>query len=1040
MALKLFKASAGTGKTYQLTLAYLQLLLGNKDRCSPTAFKNVLAVTFTNKATEEMKTRILQALASLANDQPSSMADDLQRITDLPREELVRRAKASHTQLLHQYSYFSVSTLDAFFQRVIHAFAVEAGLSFGYTLDLDTETLLEKTARQVLDNTKEDISLRNWLASILDEKVRNEAHWELTGLLMEVGKEVTREAFRSFGQTFADHLSDREFLGPFIGELKQLVRTVEATLRTYGQQGLDIMASAGVTIMDFPYKASSCVAYFRKIAHPSRTEDLDPTARAQAAAEGVQAVWGGKNPSALQMAMQAQLQPILQQAIAYWKDHQQAYFTALTVLAQLPNMGIIADLLKTMRAIQVRDNTLDIGDSTYLLSQLVGDGNAPFVYEKMGTYYDSFLLDEFQDTSLLQWKNIHPLLVEGLAKGCDSLVVGDVKQSIYRWRNSDWRILGEEMEADPALQRQEMDVRNLNVNRRSRSQVVQFVNDTMALLLESMTADLAPQCLTAIQRAYEGFQVQVPPSRFEQEPGYVEAQAFYGDEVVSSTEQAMLATRALLADLQQRGYQPNDIALLVRRKSDGQQLLNFLLDYKREHPEDPYCYDLVSSDSLRLSASPHVQLCVAFLRLAINPDDALTQRLVAQLLETLEEDNQVVTDEPFFAGLRTRPLADAFELIVRRMQWQRTVEALPYLQELHDVLLRFAKREGCGIYAFLAWWDRKGSETLLTSEMKGNAIRILTIHKAKGLEAPVVVIPFCQWPIDSNSGFKKSILWVQTEEPPFNQLQRLPVAYNSSLLRTFFNADYAQEKAQRVMDSLNMLYVALTRAKDEMYVFMNTPSKENSNAISTVMASALHLQKGEIERMTYGQPLSSEAIGEMHPQDDSKQGNEYVLQEYPSQPFTHVLKLAYQEDDFAFSQGDSMRQWGLVLHKALSRMRHLEELPAVLAQLVAEGELAGNPETVQHYAQAIQRVLSRPDVAPWYDGTWQVRNEAALVCSKGQLRPDRVMWKDGQTVVIDYKFGEPRSSHKRQMEAYVATLEQMGFAPVTGHLLYISDN
>ena len=1044
MALKVYKASAGTGKTYRLALTYLKLLLGDAHSFDPNAFSRILAVTFTNKATEEMKNRILETLSALALGQAIPMADDLVNETGLSPETITERAQIIHERILHRYAFFSVSTLDAFFQRILHAFELEAGLSPGYSVDLDTPLLIEKTAAQVTDDVLEDESLREWLSRLIHEKVNSSEKWDVNKILQDVGYEVVRESFRSFGGSFADKLSDKDFLKKFLDDLQQVMGSFRKTMASYGEQALAIIHEHGFTPEDFPYKTSSFAQYFKKISQPSPAADLYiPGSRVLDARDGVDNMWKGKTSPPGIDRMKDELMSVLKACTGHFTDHFPSYATAVSVLEQLPKMGLLADVSRTMRRIQAEENKLNIGDSTYLLSQLVGDGNAPFIYEKMGAFFSSFLLDEFQDTSYLQWKNIRPLLLEGLAQGDDSLIVGDVKQSIYRWRNSDWRILGEEVVRDHALQDQGIDCHTLNVNWRSRSAIIGFVNEIIDGLKESLTGEIKNKLReytaldqtqkdylqTLLERAYESHREDCSQVTLDLSPGYVRIESFLDNDQASAYQQSLDTLQKLLASLQDRGYSLHDVILLVRTKKDGQILMDHFLKYKRENPQDTHCYDFVSADSLRLDASPYVCLSVALLRKALYPTDDCNTEVIRQLERQLEGE-KVSDDNAFTEAMRTMPVSDAFEAIIRRMGWMNCIQALPYLQELHDVLLDFSGKESGGLYAFLRWWENKGHDTMLTSEFPGAAIRILTIHKAKGLEAPVVIVPFCNWKLDSRAG--NYILWAGTEKAPFNLLEKLPVTYKDNLMQTYFAGDYFTEYAQRLLDALNMLYVAVTRPGDELYLFL-VQKKKSTKEIAD------HIEKVLGDRREFGEPLSAGDIRQRHSNKSSRAANDaYCLTEYPSADFNDTLKLAYREDDFDFSQDSSMRQWGIVLHKALSRMTVLADAPRVLEELVAEGELSGNVQTVQQYAEAITRALSDAPAREWFDGSWTVRNEIALLGPEGQLRPDRILEKNGRMVVIDYKFGQPLPSHQRQINSYVAALRRMGFQDVEGHLWYIT--
>lgn len=1046
MALKVYRASAGTGKTYRLTLMYLTLLLGNAARFDPRAFYGILAVTFTNKATDQMKARILDTLESLAAGKTPAMGSDLCKETGLSFEELVCRAATVHKTLLHNYSWFSVSTLDAFFQRVLHSFVMEAGLDTGYSVDTDTEYLLDKTARRMITRIPQDDSLREWFTDLINEKIARSDRWDAFRLLRQVGYQATRESFRTMGESFAAKISDRDFLRDFIGKYQQIIQDFEQRMATWGKKALDLISAGGFSTTDFPNKGSSFARYFEKLTDPHPAVDsFIPGKRVLDALGGTPAVWYNKSSPAGLEKMQQVLMPVLGSIYDHYQSHYHLYATAVAVREQLPQMGLMADVITTMRKVQEEDNTLDIGDSTYLLNQLAGDGNTPFIYERIGAGYESFLLDEFQDTSYLQWKNMHPLLVNGLSQGADSLIVGDVKQAIYRWRNSDWKILGEEIAKDPQLVRQGVDFFSLNTNRRSYREIIGFVNTLIDKVLGTLTDSIKEKttaCDNLEERdrdyfehllcnAYLNHTLLTPSGDAEDPPGYVQVNTFSQEGEDSATKKALSALQDLLVSLLTRGYEPSDILILVRSREHARTITrHFLQSPISQYREGSQLPQVVSEDSLYLASSPAINLVISLLRLVHYRQDACHARAAQSMLSDFGKP-EIMDDHEFLDRLRFLPLADAFEAIVQRMDWTGDLEALPYLQELHDMLLLFAGKDGGGVYAFLNWWKDRGKEKMLSMGLPGQAVRVLTIHKAKGLEARIVIVPFCNWPLDPRTG--SQVIWAGTSREPFNQPEQLPVLYNDRLLHTFFVRDYFLEYTQRYLDSLNLLYVAITRAREELYLFLPEADASSREDIS------FHIRKALFQNHTEGDMVWSCGLQQPPVRKIREEINEgFRPRAYPSHDFRESLKLVYREDDFEYAAEDSMRQWGIVLHKALSRLDVEADIPRVLEELVMEGELTGNKETVSQYAAIIEKTLSDPQVSPWFDGSWKVRNESSILGPSGKLRPDRVMEKDGKTVVLDYKFGKPDPLHHRQMDRYVAALGRMGYKQVESKLLYFN--
>ncbi|MFY9364688.1 MAG: UvrD-helicase domain-containing protein, partial [Bacteroidales bacterium] len=989
MALKIYKASAGTGKTYRLTLAYLSLVLGNKNRFDVQSFNRILAVTFTNKATREMKTRILDNLERLARGEDTAMSEALSEETGLERKELIRRAAKVYPFILHNYSRFSITTLDAFFYRVLQSFLLESGFSRGYTVDTDTEYLLERTARRIIARIPDDEHLLSWFKEIIYERLTRSGRWNTARMLKQTGRQAMRESFRGMGESFAGLLSDRNFLKAYMQTYRVVIEGFENSMSVLGQRALDVLEENGFSTFDFPYKNTSFAGYFKKITHPHLPVDAYiPGTRVLEAAEGKESLWFNKSTPEGLLALQPVLLPVLREILECYKTDYRAYATAVAIKEQIPQMGLLADIMTTARQIQEEQGTLDIGDATYLLNRLVGDGNVPFVYEKTGSRYDSFLLDEFQDTSVLQWQNMHPLVRNGLSEGYDSLIVGDVKQSIYRWRNSDWRILGESLEKDAMLAPLGLEAASLHTNFRSAPQIIHFVNELTEGVCQSLTGQLKAKLaqdtfLEQNDRAYMGNLLRAAYKNHEirgpvkeagdgDEEGFVQIDALYASDKEEAEEKVLSKLQELLHALLDRGYTPSDILILVRSRTDARTVSRFFL----QHGDIP----LLTEDSLYTAASPYVNLSIALFTLALFPQDSTTAETVSVLAGAMGKRDSAL-DPDFLAKLRLLPLPDAFEAVLRHMEWSRATTAFPYLQDLHDCIFDFFTQQGGSTYAFLKWWHERGKEKMLSTDVPHEAIRMMTIHKAKGLEAPVVVIPFCDWALDPRKG--ENIIWAHAVTSPFDILPLLPVQYNDKLQHTYFAKDYYLEYSQRLLDALNLLYVAITRPQQELYMFLPFTEKNAMDFISgpirealSVMEPSADWKKDFVWRSCGGIPGEEKKIVKKAARPE--EADSYTLWSYESGDFYKTLQLQ-PDDGFNYAPDDSMRQWGIVLHKALALIYTREDIPAALEALVQEGELSGNPQHIKKMVRVIEEKLNQPEIAEWYDGSWKVRNEPTIL-------------------------------------------------------------
>jgi len=442
--LTVYKASAGSGKTFQLVAEYLKLLLKN-----PMSYRNILAVTFTNKATQEMKSRILEQLHQLAENKESDYLDLLKNATSFSEETIRQRTKQVLKNILHDYNRFSVNTIDSFTQRVIKAFNREMGISPHFILELDNELILEEAVDRLMAKVDTDKQLRRWLVKFSEEKIRENKSQRIETDIKALGGELFKEKFQVF---FPENESEenpynRENLEDFRKELEKIIHWYESTIRKKAADSMDVVQKAGFTVDDFLYKTGGVAGFLKIMANGELKE---PGARVLAAAESTEK-WFSKShehKNALVQLVETKLQPLLQEILEFYTKNENKYLSAIQVRKQLRMLGILTDLKEEVKLLLQEKGILQISDSNLLLSKIIGESDSPFIYEKVGSRFDYYMLDEFQDTSSLQWNNFKPLVANALAEGHPALLVGDVKQSIYRWRNSDWNILASHIHSD----------------------------------------------------------------------------------------------------------------------------------------------------------------------------------------------------------------------------------------------------------------------------------------------------------------------------------------------------------------------------------------------------------------------------------------------------------------------------------------------------------------------------------------------------------------------------------------------------------------
>ncbi len=429
--LRIYKASAGSGKTFRLAVEYLKIALS-----SEWNYKHILAVTFTNKATTEMKYRVVQELYKLANGEQTAYLDVLKTEMGLNEVELEARAQKCLKRILHDYSRFSISTIDSFFQRVIKAFNRELGINTAYQVDLNDDQILDEAVDELLLSIEDDRDLLEWLKQFARDKILEGGGWNLKGDILKLGRQIYNETFKELNQSLYEKLNDRVFIRNYRRDLQQIIFQYESKLKQLGKEGLRLIENAGLTVADFKYGSTSAANSFVKMLKA----DFVPGSRVVQAVEDAANLYKKNDPAAVK-EVAGQLQPLLAEAVRFYKQENQNCHTARLIVNQLYTLGILVDLQEMVRKVTRNKGVILISESGSLLKQIIADSEAPFVYEKTGIYYQHFMIDEFQDTSGLQWGNFRPLIGNSLSENNLGMLVGDVKQAIYRWRSGDWNLL-----------------------------------------------------------------------------------------------------------------------------------------------------------------------------------------------------------------------------------------------------------------------------------------------------------------------------------------------------------------------------------------------------------------------------------------------------------------------------------------------------------------------------------------------------------------------------------------------------------------------
>ena len=1008
--IEVLKASAGAGKTHRLTGEYMELLFSK-----PFAFKHILAVTFTNKATDEMKQRILEQLHLLS--QPGVKSDYLERIMAFTgKDEAWVREKAKEilVSILHDYTSFRVSTIDKFFQLVMRSFARELGRMATYNVELDKESVLMRAVDKMFSQLDEpqNQKLLEWLIDYSLEAVDKGSSWNVKGEILKLGNQIFSEEFK-----LAKEKGEKNFEDITIDEVAQLKNSLkgmadgfEKELVELAQMGNRCIADGGLSASDFKGGSRSPFNYFQKVEEMKRGKGVvvPPTATFMALYDNKGNWYKGKScPGEIEMVYPA-LNEIVGKIISLFENGYRGYATAMVLLSNVNVLGILNDIYTKVLEYCREKNIILLSESTELLGKIIDGSDTPFVYEKIGAKLDHFMLDEFQDTSSLQWRNFYPLLKNSLAEGNRNLMVGDVKQSIYRWRGSDWKILKEDIYSQ--FREDELKDDNLEFNYRSGVNIIEFNNKFFEYCAKEAQG-IVELGGNDVVEVYSQLEQKIPAGRLDKR-GYVEVNFIDGEEE-DFQEAALGMLPEKVAALLAGGYRQKDIAVLVRTGKEGNLVAEKLLENG---------YDVISSDSLYVSSSLAVQKVVNVLREIDNPQsDSLRIMRMFQSIPTVEQ-------------ISHYSLYQFCEAIVRETLSEEEKGDVAYLQALLDFVLEFTNSKGTNIGQFLKWWDESGIKCTVSAPEDMDAIRVMTIHKSKGLGFNVVIVPFLKENLD-HKPLMSPTLWSSFNGMP------VPVKYSKGLLETYFEDDYRKERLAACIDALNTVYVAFTRAKDEMIIFAPQAKLDKSGETSvTAVSDMLYKYCTQVcELDSEGKKVWGESgcAGK----DTVKEGKMKLGRVFHHGLLEKRTRTAAQSG--SLQGGESIREHGIAMHYVFSLVEYSEDIAGAVERACAEGVASCSREELQQMVE--QKVASVQEYG-WFGREYKVLNECSILTPSGEeKRPDRVLVKGDEAIVIDYKFGAYSSEdtaqldgYKKQVSRYKELLTAMGYTNVKGYLWYLS--
>ena len=1087
-ALTVYKASAGSGKTFTLASEYITLVVKN-----PQDYKKILAVTFTNKATQEMKTRILSQLYGIAHKLPDSQAyyEQVSQKTGFPEQTIRENAAEALSLLTHHYNEFRVQTIDAFFQSVLRNLARELNLTANLRIDLNDEQVEAQAVDELINSLEEGEEVLSWIRDYIDKNIEDDKGWNVIGQIKDFGKNIFKDFYKDHKAELDKRFKDTSFFNDFITDLRRRRAQALKNLNDQAKQMLQKIREANVDNQNlFNNKSRGIYPYIVKLAKGTPS-DNDAPKYVNTCIENA-SKWPSGSCSADEKATiielaSASLCNDLKLLEKYrtegWKEYQSSNLT----LKHLSQLRLLHAISEAVDEINKDTNRFMLSNTQSLLSTLMKDSDTPFVFEKMGAYLKHIMIDEFQDTSTIQWNNFRKLLDNCMAQiESHNLIVGDVKQSIYRWRQGDWKLLNN---IEHEFSNEQIKIEPLDTNYRSEENIIRFNNAFFTQAVVQTVKELESGEIKGASQLIEAYKEIEQKPRKDNGKGCVRIKLFHYDKTVSAEYKESVLNELIdnVRQLLERGYKQKDIAILARSKTVIPDIVD---KFQSEFGAD---VSLVSDEAFQLDASLAVNVIIAALRLLTHPDDKLTEsKLVKlyqqQVMQTDKDNNALFVDGDKIELKSFLPSGyiDKFESLLRLFLVDLVDEIYSlfnlgclegqsaYVCTFYDTLNEYLRDHPADIDDFIEEWeDTLSSNTIQSDEVDG--IRLITIHKSKGLEYDNVLIPFCDWELEKTNG---NTIWCpgDNKEKPYGELPLIPIDFSKKMLGTVFEDDYKEEHLQNIVDNMNLLYVAFTRAGKNLFITGKKASKstftnlQNGNT-ATDRSQIIQLVIDDLAKELSGATLDDAGdkepicfeFGTLTDCEERVEQEKSTENPFELTPKTHKLKIETFPHPVSFRQSNKSHDFingedidpsdanryikvGNILHQLFSTILTEADIEPRLKELEQEGVIYNDEVTSRELQNKIANALKNDKVKDWFSPRWRLFNECTILDydkESGDIyehRPDRVMTDGKEIIVVDFKFGKPREEYHEQVQRYMSLLMRMGYEKVSGYIWYVVRN
>ncbi len=1017
-AFKIYSASAGSGKTYQLTKAYLKLILAPS---SKQKYRELLAITFTNKAVAEMKERILESLYAFSLEEKNSLFNDLLQELKLSPKELQLKSKKVLKELLHNYAFFEISTIDKFTHKIIRTFARDLKISQGFDVVLDTDILLEESVGRLLNRAGEDGELTKVLLNFSIEKIEEDKSWNITYDLIEIGKLLFQENHNLHlksisNKTIVDFIQLQKLL-------RNNIKKSEDVLNNLANEALQLIEASSLEHTDF--KASYFPKFMLSIIGSKTKIDFGADWKQNF---DVNPLYNKTSPEATKNILD-NLHPQFSSLFNEIKKEFYKLSFLKNCYTQIVPLTVLNEIAKELSLLQKEKDILSISEFNSIISKEIKNQPVPFIYERLGEKYRHYFIDEFQDTSQMQWQNLIPLIGNAIESENEKgeqgslLLVGDAKQAIYRWRGgrAEQFLNLINLKTNPFVL--EPKVENLDANWRSQKEIITFNNAFFTFSAKKLNA------LHYKKLFEEGNKQKIKAN----ESGYVEL-LFTKKDADTDEDPYCVKTLEVLQRVIDNNYNLKDVCILVRENKKATLLADFLT--ANEIP-------IISPDSLLLANNNEVFFLVSILNYLENPENNEAKYFI---LEYLFKDSDGYKHDFIAENLSTLPvlLGTVYGFHTKNIRHLSTYDILEqaiacfnlagrsdaHLTQLMDEVFDFSQKEDSSIFSFLNFWARKREKLSVKAPESLNAVQIMTVHKAKGLEFPVTIFPYADSKIIDSRNNK---LWIPVEENAFKGFNKLLISSKKELANytTITEEIYDDEQQKLELDAFNVLYVALTRAQNALFIISTEENKKGTySELFIDYLKHLGSWNATQSQYTFGNFTQKKKIETTNNLNNSIP---YIYTQKSTSNFNIVTKAIMLWD---VNRQEAIEK-GNLIHKALSKITFKSDIENAISSLIANGDITSRD--IPLLEEKLKQVIHHPKLSSYFKEGLTIYNEKELLTPDGQLlRPDRLVIENNKVTIIDYKTGVKSETHKEQLYDYAKVLEQMNYKINAIILIYIN--